>query len=134
MKQSENVITIFYCSAAHSLLWHYLTCFHSRTSKILPCKCQHCLFLDPGLLLLFYLGGHWFAGWWHRWHQNPCLTTSQRHFTCIMKWFGIIVKQQNLIMTASFPCVLITKTPNILWNLDIKLPWRNRLGFEDIRL
>lgn len=55
--------------------------------------------------------------------------------THVMKWFESI-NQQSLIMTASFPCVLIKKkkTPNILENLDIKLFWRNRLRFEDIKL
>lgn len=60
------------------------------------------------------------------------LTTSRRHFTCIGRGFEIIVKQQNLIMTASFPCVFIAKTPNTQESLVIKLPWRNRYGFKDI--
>lgn len=37
-------------------------------------------------------------------------------------------------MIVSFFCVLIIKILNILENLGIKLFWRNRLGFEDIKL
>lgn len=135
MKQSETItlsLCILFCCSQCTTTSLYLTWFHSRASRIFTQREPTLSLLWYGLLL-FYRGGHWFAGWWHRWHQSPLsVFNTWRHFICIMNWFEIIVKQQHLIMTASFPCVLL-KTPNILENLAIYLPWRNRLGSDNIK-
>lgn len=134
MKQSENTAVspcILCCCAQRTLT---LLCLTGFRVGCLPSYSKNAnIVSSPIWAAPLVLPRESQVCWLVTQHQHPCLTTSWKHFLCIVNWFEIIVKQQNLTMTASFPCVLI-KTTNIMENPDIKLSWRNRVRLEDIKL
>lgn len=128
--------TPLYTACYLQVIWHYFISpeSHSGTSEILTGRLSTLSAFWSCVLLLFYRGGGVICcvSWWQSWHHNPGLTDCRRHFTRIMIRFEIIVKDHNLIMAASFPCILMARH-QIFWRTWIEV-WRNRLRFEDVKL